>query len=777
MIAHDNGIFRLTTDTTSYWFRVTAYGHLEHIYYGPRIADQPIEGLLHKVTNQQGTSVLYDPENALYCLDTLPLEWSGIGCGDYRMPAAEIEMPDGSFTSDFRYECYRILSDCTPASTLPCAYGEAETLEIALKDRESDVELFLYYTVFSQTDVIARRAVLKNSNAASIRIRRLMSLSIDLPDRSFSMVTFDGGWIREAHRHDRRLQYGIYINSSTTGNSSNRHNPGFLLFADGAGETHGTVYGFNLIYSGNHYGAAERSIQELVRVQTGIQPQGFSWILKQDEIFETPQAIMSCTDRGFDGLSDHFHRFINEHIVRGDWKDRERPIVYNCWEPCFFDFTEAKLLRLARQAKRLGMETFVLDDGWFGARNNDHAGLGDYTVNKKKFPHGLSHFQKKLANMGLDFGIWMEPEMVNEDSDLYRAHPEYAIRTPNRKPTTSRNQLVLDLCNPDVRDYIVEQVGNILDTSGASYVKWDMNRHISDAYSSCIEHQGEFSHRYILGLYEILTRIFTPRPHILLESCASGGNRFDLGMLCFSPQIWASDDTDPGERLKIQGGLSHLYPPSTWGAHVSDAPHQQTLRNTPLATRYHAACFGCLGYEMDLRFLSPMEKREIREQVDFYKKHRRTFQFGRFRRLPQRAENKVLWSSTARDQSECTAALFQTQTSASSGQDRLYLDGLDADTEYVVETRPQRIAIKSFGGLIRHVLPFTPNPDGWLLHTVNKFYGLSDCREQYTLRGDALKQGLALNTAFCGSYYNNKTRLLGDFGSNMYLIRKTAVDA
>ena len=367
--------------------------------------------------------------------------------------------------------------------------------------------------------------------------------------------------------------------------------------------------------------------------------------------------------------------------------------------------------------------------------------------------------------------------MVNENSELYRAHPEYAVRTPGRRPTFSRNQLVLDLCNPKVRDYIVGEVGRILDTSHASYVKWDMNRHISDAYSPCIEHQGEFSHRYILGLYEILSRIFGPRPQILLESCASGGNRFDLGMLCFSPQIWASDDTDPGERLKIQGGLSHLYPPSTWGAHVSDAPHQQTLRNTPLASRFHAACFGCLGYELDLRFLSPMEKREIREQVAFYKAHRRTFQFGRFRRLQSRSDNRILWSGTAQDQSECLAALFQTAASASSGQDRLRIEGLNGASEYTVETRPQRIAIKSFGGLIRHVLPFTPNPDGWLLHTVNRFYGLPDCRERYTLHGDALTQGLALNTAFSGSYYNDKTRLLGDFGSNMYLITKTADNA
>jgi alpha-galactosidase len=775
MIEQIDKLFRLTTNETSYWFRVTDFGHLEHIHYGERLGAQDPEGLLLKRTALYGSSVVYDPSDPTYCLDNMCLEWSGIGRGDYRHSPAEIKMPDGTFTCDFLYKSHRILKGFVKMETLPCSYGDesdCDTLEIIMLDESNNVELLLYYTVYEQTDVITRRAVLINRNEKPLVIRRLMSMSLDIPGRGFKLITFDGGWIKEAHKHERALQYGIYVNSSTTGASSNRHNPGFLLAESCAGEQHGRVYGFNLVYSGNHYGAIELSNQGIVRVQTGINPHCFEWTLNKDEKFETPEAVMTFSSGGYNGLSAHFHDFVNNHIVRGDWKGKERPVLINNWEAYFFKFTRGRLLRLARRARRLGIELFVLDDGWFGKRNDDNAGLGDYNVNPKKLPGGMARLADRIRRYGMEFGLWFEPEMVNEDSDLYRAHPEYAVTTPGKKPALGRNQLVLDLCNPRVRDYIVESVSKILDEARISYVKWDMNRHISDACSPLLDNQGEFFHRYILGLYDVLERIFRPRPHILLESCSSGGNRFDLGMLCYSPQVWSSDDTDPVERLKIQGGLSHLYPLSTMGAHVSEAPHQQTLRSTPITTRFNVACFGCLGYEMDLKYLSRVEKKEIKEQIAFYKAHRKTLQYGRFRRLPALKANKVHWQCTAADGSEAVAGFFQTQAVASEGYDILPLDGFEPNSLYSLRTRPQSLFIKRFGGLVKHILPLSLNPEGLILRTIGRFYRLTDCVESYECRGDMLNSGVRLNNQFIGSYYNERTRLLGDFGSNLYVITR-----
>lgn len=778
MIDFKESVFRLATHNTSYWFRVTAFGHLEHIYYGARLKEQPIDGLLLKRTATTGSSISYDPSDPAYCLDNMPLEWSGIGRGDFRHSPAELKMPDGTFVCDFLYQSHRILPGFVPMDSMPSAYGgenDCQTLELTLSDSSNQANLFLYYTVYEKTNVITRRAVLENRNEKPLVIRRLMSLMVDLPDRSFHMTTFDGGWIKEAHRHERPLQYGLYVNSSTTGASSNRHNPGFLLAERGTTEQQGNVYGFNLVYSGNHYGAVELSNHRIVRIQTGINPHCFEWTLHKGERFETPEAIMTFSTEGYNGMSRNFHDFINNHIVRGDWKGRERPVLLNNWEAHFFQFTQGKLLRLARQAKRLGVELFVLDDGWFKNRNNDTAGLGDYAVNRKKLPLGLPNFAERIRKMGLKFGLWFEPEMVNPDSDLYRSYPEFAVTTPGKEPVLGRNQLVLDLCNPAVRDYIVQNVSEILDQAQIDYVKWDMNRHIGDCCSSHVRDQGEFFHRYILGLYDVLKRIFGPRPHILLESCSSGGNRFDLGMLCFSPQVWASDDTDPVERLKIQGGLSYLYPLSTMGAHVSEAPHQQTLRNTPLATRFHVACFGCLGYELDLKFLSFVEKREVKNQIAFYKKHRKTFQYGRFYRFQAHKENKVHWECAERDQSKAVSGFFQTLSTASEGYDMLPLAGLDPEARYVVSSRPQSLFIKRFGGLVKHILPVTLHPEGWVLRTANKLYCLTDCEEQYDAFGDLLLSGIKLNNQFMGTHYNNRTRLLGDFGSTMYVIEKNDI--
>lgn len=774
-ITYDKGVFALDTDRTSYIFRVTKFRHLEHIHYGERVRASDAEALSVKHDIQLGSSVMYDESDDCYCLDNLCLEWSGVGRGDYRQTPIEAKMPDGSFSSDFLYDSHEIVSGCIPMQSLPAAYDDenaAQTLIIRMRERDRAVTLELYYTVFPASNVISRRCVIKNNCEGDISLRRIMSMSLDMPDRGFLMHSFDGGWIKEAHRHVRPVEYGIYVNSSTTGASSNRHNPGFLLSEKNTNEDFGCAWGFNLVYSGNHCGVVERSNHDLVRVQLGINPHCFDWTVRPGERFEAPEAVMTFSERGFNGLSANFHDFVNNNIVRGIWKNVERPVLINSWEACFFKFDREKLLKLARRAKSLGVELFVLDDGWFGARDSDTAGLGDYDVNLKKLPGGLGEFAGSIEKLGMKFGLWFEPESVNVDSGLYRAHPDWAIRPPSGKPCFGRNQLLLDLTRQEVRDYIVENVGRTLDGARISYVKWDMNRHMSDAYSPLLSNQGEFSHRYIMGLYEVLGRIFTPRPHILLESCSSGGNRFDLGMLCYSPQIWASDDTDPIERLDIQGGLSYLYPQSTMGAHVSAAPHQQTLRDTPLSTRFNVAAFGVLGYELELKYMTKAELKELRGQIAFYKKHRKTLQYGRFYRFDEHKANKLHWQVSSKDGKEHIVGCFQKLCTASEGYDMLSVYGLEPSVRYHLVCKRQSLFVKRLGGLVKHVMPVELDPDGFVLRTANKFFTMPDGAEDFVASGAALMSGVGLNNQFLGTGYNERLHMLGDFGSALYTIKK-----
>ncbi|MFZ2539936.1 MAG: alpha-galactosidase [Oscillospiraceae bacterium] len=772
MITVKENLFRLDTTNTTYLFRTTKFGHLEHIYYGARLSTvESADTLSQKRTILIGSSVIYDEADELYCFDNICLEWSDNGRGDYRQSSTEVKMPDGSFVSDFCYASHNIKNGCIPMNTLPSPYGGDQTLIVTMRDTSCNVTLELYYTVFEKSNSITRRAVLTNASENSLVIRRMMSMMVDVPDENFRLLTLDGGWIKETHLHERPIEYGITVSSSTTGASSNRHNPGFMLAESDATQDDGRVYGFNLIYSGNHFSAIEKSGSDIVRVSLGINSHCFEWELGQGENFETPEAVMTFSKQGFNGMSHNMHNFVGEHIVRGDWKKRERPILLNNWEAHFFDFNESKLLHLAKSAKELGVELFVLDDGWFGERNNDKAGLGDYNVNRKKIPGGMKAFADKIRMIGLSFGLWFEPEMVNENSELYRAHPEYVVKHPNKKSVLGRNQLVLDLCRSEVRNYIVENVSAILDEANITYVKWDMNRHIAEGYSSLLSNQGEFYHRYIMGLYDVLARIFRPRPHILLESCSSGGNRFDLGMLCFSPQIWCSDNTDPIERLKIQTGLSYLYPLSTMGAHVSQSPHQQTLRETPLSTRFHVACFGCLGYELDLKYLSHEEKKDIVEQIAFYKQHRQVFQYGTFSRIKTYKANKVIWQSISKDQNTAVTGFFQTLATAAESGDKLIVTGL-LEGRYTVRTRPQHLYLERFGGLMKHILPVELNPDGIVLRVANRHYSLIDCVEEYECSTEALGAGIPLCPQFIGTGYNKNVRMLGDFGSNIYITER-----
>jgi alpha-galactosidase len=765
--------FHLRADGVSYLFRVTRHGHLEHVHFGPALghveAASDYEALVIKQAGGH-SGVTYTESDPAYCLDYVPQEVSGLGKGDYRLPSVEVRLPDGGTTTDLRYTGHTLHEGVVPCQDgLPTAIaepGQAATLEVRLAD--GDLELNLFYTVFAAANTVTRRTVLTNNGAGPVAIRRLMSQQVDLPDRGFDLVTFDGAWAAEAHRHVRPVAPGIYVNSSATGFSSNRHNPGVLLARRGAGEDHGEVYGFNLVYSGNHYTAVELSHREQVRVQSGINLVGFDWTLGPGERFESPEAVLSYSSDGFNGLSANLHAFVGDHIVRGEWADRPRPVLLNSWEAAGFDFTERSLLAMARQGKRLGVELFVLDDGWFGDRNDDRAGLGDWDVNLKKLPDGLGGLAAKVRDLGLDFGLWVEPEMVNPDSGLYREHPDWAIQLPAREPSLGRHQLVLDLTRDDVRDHIVAELGAVLDSAPISYVKWDSNRTFSDLYSATCP-AGELPHRFVLGLYDVLRRVFGPRPQILLESCASGGNRFDLGMLCFSPQVWASDCTDPIERLAIQLGLSYLYPPSTIGAHVTASPSEQTLRATPLSTRFNVAAIGVLGYELDPRSLTPSERREVRAQIAFYKAHRASCQYGRLRRADPVRPGQLTVSLHDADGEPRLVGHYQTRLTAAGPPEWLPIPGLDASRRYRVTARPQSYSIRDFGRLVNHLSPVRISDGGTLQRLVDRYYRMPANAETYSGTGAVLSR-LQLAPQFDGSGIDDRTRLLGEYGSTLYVV-------
>ena len=747
MITEENGVFHIRTDTYSYLFKIDAYGLPEHLHFGAPVKTRDAGALSCRPGLGWGASILLDAKDTASCPDVLPLEWSGSGRGDYRESPLEL----AGEPADFRYTGYKIHEGgVSMACGLPQAHDARETLEITLS--QPGAELTLFYTAFPTA--IVRRTVLTNTGDKPLRLNKLMSSCVDLPG-SYTMATFNGGWIAEMRRCDTPVGVSKVVNESLTGSSSNRHNPGFLLYEPTATEDAGTVYGFNLIYSGNHYAAAQQSLQGLTRVMQGINDSNFSRELPPGECFETPEAVLCHSGKGFGGLSANMHAFVTDHIIPPHWRGRPRPVLYNSWEGCTFDFSQHRLLSLANRAKALGCELFVLDDGWFAGRDNDRAGLGDYTVNRKKLPEGLEGLSRHLKDRGLSFGLWFEPESVNPDSDLYRAHPDWAL-TDGFQPVLGRNQLLLDLTKPEVRDYIVENVSRILDSTGISYVKWDMNRH-----SVAL---GAKAHDFVLGLYDVLRRIFAPRPDILLEGCSSGGNRFDLGMLCFSPQIWASDNTDPIERLTIQNGISYLYPQSTMGAHVSAAPHAQTLRNTPLSTRGNVAFFGCLGYELDLRTLLPVEIKEIQGQIAFYKRYREVFQFGTFRRT------ELGWQVS--DGKVTLAGVFHRLVYAAPGYERLRVKDLKPETDYRVTSLAQAIRVGQFGNLLKHVAPVNVNPNGALLRIADRHITLPGKPETLTASGAALAAGIMLSPLFRGTGYAPEQRTQGDFGSDVYLIEE-----
>ncbi|MBN2876054.1 MAG: alpha-galactosidase, partial [Bacilli bacterium] len=519
----------------------------------------------------------------------------------------------------------------------------------------------------------------------------------------------------------------------------------------------------------------EKSPYDLLRVQMGINSFDFFWDLASKQEFLTPEVILSYSDKGLNKLSQHYHELIQQHIIKPDWSDTERPVLYNNWEATMFDFKQSTLLKLAKKAKKLGIELFVLDDGWFGERNDDTKGLGDWIVNKKKIPLGISGLAKRINAIGLDFGIWVEPEMTNPDSNLYRNHPDWVISHPSITPSLGRNQLILDLAKQDVRHYIIQSISNLIDSANIKYIKWDMNRNFSDLYSGSLskESQGKLMHLYQLGLYEILHTLTTKYPHVLFESCASGGNRFDMAMLQYMPQIWTSDNTDGYSRQKIQYGTSYCYPQSVMGAHVSDSPSAQAVRKTPLETRFNISAFGLLGYEFDITTLTPFQTKVIRKQIDFYKQHRHLFQFGTLYRLRNPFEsNHMDLMVVSKDKREAILSTFQTLQEPNGGFETINTYMLDKNRIYHIQNRTQYFNLDNFGYLIKHALPIHLNHNGILFHLLKNRYLFETESEDQTTSGDILvNKGFVPKQNFIGSGINETVRLMGDFGSRMYYFK------
>ena len=791
MITEKNGVFTLDTEHTSYVFRVMETGHLEHLYYGRKIHICDTESLREKFAFATGNTICYDEEHKSLTLENLCLEMSSYGKGDIREPFLEVLHADGSFTSDFLYETYTITEEKPEYATLPGSYsedGKTEHLCVTLRDLGYHLALELHYYIYPECDVIARSARLVNLGEQAVTVKRLMSLQLDFPTAEYVLTTFHGGWIREMKRTDIKIAAGKYVNASYTGTSSNRANPFVMLSKPHTTEDTGDCYGCNLIYSGNHYEAAEVNAFGKTRLVTGINPQSFSWELEPGQFLEAPEAVMTFSHQGFNGMSGHMHHFVREHIVRGEWKKKTRPVLLNSWEAAYFDINEAKLLRLAKAGKEVGIELLVMDDGWFGERTDDTKALGDWTVNPKKLPGGLAGLCSKIKQLGLDFGIWVEPEMVNVESRLYRTHPEWSMDIPGAKHSEGRNQRLLDLTNKEVQDYIIEEMSRVFSSADISYVKWDMNRIFSDVYSKSLspEKQGEVLHRYVCGLYRCMKELTERFPHILFEGCSSGGNRFDLGILCYFPQIWASDNTDALCRAEIQNGYSYGYPMSTVSAHVSSCPNHQTLRTTPLETRFHVAAFGVCGYECNFCDIKKEELAAVKAQIALYKEWREVLQFGDFYRVASNAydsgdgfhsaignggENAMEWCVVSPDKTKAVGMLFQKLAVPNAPSHCFMAKGLEEERLYHFYNRNLKYSVKDFGDLINMVSPVHIRQESVIHNLVAKFVKMDGETEDYLAYGDQLMyHGIKLKQAFAATGYNAEVRFYQDFASGLYFM-------
>lgn len=682
--------FHLYNDEISYIFTILENGTPGQLYSGERLNDKEDYSELLEMKRRANAPCTFEG-NLNFSLEHLKQEYPLYGHGDLRYPALSIRKENGSGIFEFSFAGYRIYEGKEGIPSLPAIYSndgkDMETLEVTLTDTHTDTDVILYYTIVKDLPVIARHTRIVQRGKEKITLERAMSMNLDLPDSDYEMMELTGAWSRERHVEYRKLVTGVQSIYSMRGHSSHQFNPFICLKREETTENSGECFGFTILYSGSFLGSVEVDNYHVTRVQIGIHPDNFTWPLENGEFFDTPESIMVYSTSGLNCMSQTFHSLFNNNLVRGKYKNAARPILINNWEATYFDFNEEKILKIAETAAKAGIELFVLDDGWFGKQNDDHRGLGDWYVNTEKLPHGLSGLSDKIHDLGMQFGIWIEPEMVNYDSDLYRNHPDWVMTDPDYKACHGRNQFVLDFSRKEVVDGIFGMLDQIFSEADINYVKWDMNRTMSEVYSVAHkpDEQGKVMHEYILGVYDLYERLLTKYPDILFESCASGGSRFDAGMLYYAPQAWTSDNTDAVERLKIQYGTSYLYPISSMGAHVSAIPNHQMFRNTPLSTRGNVAFFGAFGYELDLSKLTDEEMALVKQQVSFMKEYRDVLQFGDFYRLKSPfTSDETVWETVSQDKSAAVVGYYRILNEVNVGYRRIRLQGLDEEAFYHV---------------------------------------------------------------------------------------------
>lgn len=688
--------FKLRANNTDYMMKVCEEGYLAHIYYGNKVPDEDLTYLL-RLDESPFTPATNDRDRASF-MDTLPFEYPCFGIGDYRESAFKIMDANGMSTCDLRYVSHKMYEGKPKLEGLPATFATEEsgcsTLEITMYDKYADIEVVLIYTAFDKLDVITRSAVVTNKGERPFKITRALSACVDFDTDKMDMITLNGSWARERAVERCRLHHAKQLVDSCKGESSHQNNPFVALCDNNADEDKGEVFGFNFVYSGNFYAQAEVTQHKKTRFLMGINPLDFEWLLEKGESFTCPEVVMVHSDEGIGKMSRTFHDLYRNNLIRGEYKDKRRPILINNWEATYFNFDTDKLIDIAKEASKLGIEMLVMDDGWFGHRDADNSSLGDWFVYEKKLKGGLKYLVDEVNKLGMKFGIWFEPEMISPDSELYKAHPDWAIQIKGRPLTLCREQYVLDYSRKEVRDYVYGMMRKILDSANIEYIKWDMNRQLTEVGSATLpaDRQRELWHRYVLGVYDLMDRLTTDYPHILLENCSGGGARFDPGMLYYSPQIWCSDDTDAIERLKIQHGTSMCYPCSAMGAHVSDCPNHTVGRNTPFKTRGHVAMVGTFGYELDVTRIPQEDRDAIPAQIEEFNKFNRLVRTGDHYRIGNMFEDNTwdAWEFVAKDKSEALFEFVQVLARPNERSRRIKLKGLEPEAYYYEESEPDK---------------------------------------------------------------------------------------
>ena len=684
-------IFKLDTRNTTYVIAVVDDEQfLGHVYYGKKLKEVHLDGLLRIHENPFVPSK--NNRDRVSFLDSFPMEYPAHGLGDYRESCINIRTEKGNVGLALSYVSHKITEGKDGLEGLPASFGKAgecETLEILCEDKAAGLQVILQYGIFDEADVITRSVKVVNTGKEDLYLTKVYSACLDMDNKDFEAISLHGSWARERQIQTVPVSHGKYSVESIRGESSHQDHPFLALKTKNADQENGEVYAMHFVYSGTLKAQVQSDQFDQVRMTMGIHPEDFTWKLKEGESFQAPETVLVYSAQGLGQMTRIFHDFYRNHLIRSEYKNQKRPILINNWEATYFDFDTDKLIAIAKQASALGIEMLVMDDGWFGNRCDDNRALGDWFVNEEKLKGGLKYLVDEVNKLGMKFGIWFEPEMISPDSDLYRAHPDYAIAIPGREPSLCRNQYVLDLTRKEVRDYAYECVAKILRSANIEYVKWDMNRQLSDIGSLELpaDQMGELYHRYVLAVYEMQERMMTEFPHLLLENCSGGGARFDPGMLYYSPQIWCSDDTDAIERLKIQEGTALIYPLSTMGAHVSDCPNHTVGRVTPFETRGYVALAGTFGYELDVTKIPESDREQIPAQVAMYHKYNDLVREGDYYRIASYAENHYFdcYGVVSKDKKEALYTYVQVLNRPNYHSRRIYLKGLAAEKYYAIE--------------------------------------------------------------------------------------------